>query len=339
MNYEKIAESVQEGISSRRVVAGMVQVPPAMVEEIYRWAAANVASNNIISLLSYKKNMILTYGDLTPKGIQDTWDFIEREGNPENIDKERFFKTRNERRKDYENDLDIVDKDIKKAKKVVSLYPVKKGRWKSKRKVFRANLDGWKYKSLLDKASPDKVSMADEVFGKISVTIANNGLRGNSAGVWNANTNSLRISTFMSNVDRLRDLRDVIEHELIHWAQSYLGILNMPSKFGLPGRKERTPEFNQNMKARGKLLRKLKDMGLTGDAVHDMDDSEFYTELHDAYLRIKRRLIIDMRDNKDVFNEMVGANGDPKDKYLSTLKRGSRAKWQKAVKELAKAVL
>jgi len=337
MNYRKIASRVaREIVSARRVVAGMVQPPPAMVEDIYRWSAASVAVNTLLVTMNYRKNIEAALSILDSKGIEKDWDFIVRNGNPESIDRDEFFKEQIYQRKQYERRAREADEDIKQSRKVLKLYPrLSLKRWDRKKKSFKVDLKGWRYSGLLKEAEEKYLKAADFLFGVVKVELAEGNLQGNAKAYWKSSSSILRIQTG-------GDLKNIIEHELVHWAQAYMNIALQTRDFGRPPKKMRTPEYGQNIKAPVELKRKMKQVGLKEEDIHDLDDVEFYTELIgvvDMFKQYRKKPSMKSMSDVDIFKDIVGQDGEAESIFFQRLQRGSRAKWQKAVKELAKAVL
>ena len=142
------------------------------------------------------------------------------------------------------------------------------------------------------------------------------------------------------------NMKQSIEHELVHWAQAFLKIA-LESEFGLPSKKIRTPEVDQDMETSVRrmtrwtdkqmaLFKELKRKGIRPDQFHDLDDVEFFAELNGAYERLEQALAnsVDNLHERELFDKFV-----QEDKFLGALKAGSRGKWQRAVKELARVLL
>lgn len=326
MNYEKIANRIQESVSARRIVSGMLDPPPAMVEDIYEWANAKTLINKIKS----GRGRLL--------GLQTVIDsMLEGIDRNEKLGDFDAAETTKRRLKDYEEDLERAKKDDSKLVKELNGYKgrIVKKPWKRVAKKFKVDMRGWKYLKLIEeKAEEKRISYADSLFGVIKVELVEGDLRGNAKAYWDMSVPVLRVQT--GGV-----LKTTIKHELRHWVQSYMSIA-LQTEFGKPSKSIQTPEFKQNMKLPSNLRQKMKQLGLKKEDIHDLDDVEFYTELADAvelfYLTKKQPGMKRVTDRK-VFDHLVGRSGDAASKFFKRLQRGSKAKWQKAVKELAKAVL
>lgn len=338
MDFDRIAQSIQYGELARRVVAGMFEAPPSMVDDIYRWSKAQLASNIILRESNYRKNIQTALSQLSPEDIQKDWDFIIEHGNPENIDKDKFWKGQEQQRERYEGMAREAEEEIAQARKDIKLDPkvrIKATPWKRVKRKFKVNTRGWKYQKLLKDADPKRISYADTLFGVITVELVEGDLRGNAGAYWQSDTATLRVSVTLG-----RNLYQSIKHELRHWAQAYMRIALQAEGFGKPSRKIRTPDISQH--TRGIKMKNLRQMGITEDDIHDLDDVEFYTELADSVDVFRKRVkdpIWEQYSPRENFNKMVGLKDEPNNPFFKTLKKHSRGKWQKAVKELAKAVL
>jgi hypothetical protein len=96
-------------------------------------------------------------------------------------------------------------------------------------------------------------------------------------------------------------LRKNLQHELRHFAQSYLNYVLKGTSFGqqgLPSKKIRTPQYSQAYDPDNpnrpsdyeEVYQKLRSRGINPEKVnwHDLDDVEFYTVLPDAIDEFKR---------------------------------------------------
>lgn len=184
--------------------------------------------------------------------------------------------------------------------------------------------------------------------------------------------------------ENIEALRTSVRHELQHFAQSYLAFTlgRDPLDFkqnapGTPGRKQRTPLFQQRLSPRHpshdvsapeiqKALQKLRQQGIDPRQVdfHNLDDLEFYTNLADSVAEFKNLLKRAPSGGsvKAAIKSFVGAmenpyweGGAPEEiqavggpdfirrfkvaPFFLSLKRYAPQKWKKAVSELTKAVL
>jgi hypothetical protein len=122
---------------------------------------------------------------------------------------------------------------------------------------------------------------------------------------------------------------------------------------GQPSKKIRTPTIRQHMKNKGyplldeqkEVIQRLKGYGLNvSNAIHHLDDIEFYTDLADEIDRYREESLdmVNRTPEDEALRLRYFVQGDrgkpPKSHFFKTLMKSSRPKWQKAVKEFYKAV-
>jgi len=311
--------------------AGIIQPPPAMVDEMSRWSKAKIGVNKVLDAQGVIQNLQM---------LIDANRQRKDEGGDEESRKqsERWMS-------EYVEDIERQKERIKRWIPHIKSYPgvrIDRKKWRRTSKKFKADLKGWRYLPRVKQATPERRQYADKLFGVVTVELVEGDIQGNAKAYWKSGSSVLRISVGMND-----DLHDIFKHELRHWAQSYMNvIIGKNEAFGRPSRKIRTPDINQW--ARGEAARILKNHGIKPDEFHSLDDVEFYTDLADAIIDFEKKakhvvsLEPDFPDERAFFDEFVGM-GRHGDEYMNhffkALKRHSRGKWQKAVKELAKAVL
>jgi len=303
----------------------MIQPPPKMVDQIYRWARAQMAAGRAVGDM----NTI----EATKQDIQRHVQLL-KEAYQNNDEEAIEYET--DRLVTLEGYLKHDEDKLEETLKEVKLFPrVRVKRWNRVKRLFKVDMRGWKYQSLLRNAEQKNIDYANELWGKITVELVKGDINRKAKAYWRASTATLRIKTG-------GDLRHVIEHELVHWAQSYLNIALWIKGFGRPSKKIQTPEYEQHMKVPAQLSRKLGEMGLEEGAIHDLDDVEFYTELGDAYdhfLGLIKEPALAGISTAEVLKRYVGFKGKPQNLFFQRLKSGAPDKWKKAVKEITKAVL
>jgi hypothetical protein len=134
------------------------------------------------------------------------------------------------------------------------------------------------------------------------------------------------------------DAHKTLEHELRHLAQSYLGYLKgVVGKTGLPPPAIREPGVSTHgipMSPAGK--RKPKQIE------HPLRDIEFQTDVGnaiDAYKRLVK--VVPVREHGALFDAFTGRSTNNKygtNEFFATWKAKNKAKWQRAVVELYKAL-
>jgi hypothetical protein len=271
----------------RHIIAGIVEPPPLLVAEIYDWARGYLAVNEILGnkkWLQHLRETLVEYKD----------------------DDDSPLSEKN------------LNRDIEKAKQIIqdALVVIKETKppikaWRKVTKKFKVTplLVGWKYEHLA----------GTELFDTITVELIN-GI-GNFAGEWDRTKSKLKLTTGLRN-DPER-LHQTLSHELVHWAQYYLG----KTTFGKPPKRMRDPDISQRQK---------------GEGFHSRDDTEFYPELLDLVRNIKKQLQeLGSQNNKNlVIRSLLGVGevvpGFKPSKFVLDLKAGSPRKWQKMVGEVYK---
>jgi len=205
--------------------------------------------------------------------------------------------------------------------------------------------------------------------------------RAKNQGAWSDEKNTLYLP-----IDRMpaKDWRRTLSHELRHMGQSLMqralgiphrapaegGRKKTPAGPGLPSRRMMDPEIQQQYGHLGdtpaeaqRLVKRLKEQGITQTKFHSLDDMEFYTLLADAVETFKdeqKKKKWDARDTQTALRLYSGTLETPKknadwDKIdpnrkirhsemrkandaLQTWKDHNSEKWKKATKELVKAV-
>lgn len=211
------------------------------------------------------------------------------------------------------------------------------------------NLAGWKYQDLVERGRDFKELRRK--FGKLWVRLL-------PSSEWDETISGEYSEGILSvYIDRkwgfdLNEIKDTIEHELIHYAQDILQSATGSEGAGLPSSSIRQPGVTQHLDRGDPLVKKLRKEGITPSLFHDLDDVEFYTELNKA-VREVRRVISDVElENEgeqsadkrtEAFKILVGL-GRRKGyirpiPFMVRLRKGAPGKWKKAVKELARELL
>lgn len=193
------------------------------------------------------------------------------------------------------------------------------------------------------------------------------------SGHWQAASRTLTVTmphTLSSY--HLQPVSQTIQHELVHFAQTYLSEMVKgiePTRAGLPSRRIRTPEyrqeyspshpnFNQNSPDVQRLVQQLRQKGLDIRQVdfHSLDDVEFYSKLGDDIAQFKRleqhnspmsrkevnlavRAFVDAQVRPETDRDYAIISAFKPSSFFKALHKRARGKWQKAVAELTKAVL
>jgi len=308
-----------------RVVSGMIEPPPRMVDQIYRWTKAKMAAGQVASRQAQVES---TKIDIARH------EKLLKEAHQKNDEEEiEYEMDRLQLLKKY---LAIDEAKLKEKIEEARAFPrVRIKRWNRAARKFKVDTRGWKYAPLLKKADPKRVQYAESLWGVIKVELVKGNIDTKAKAYWKASSATLRIQTG-------GDLKYVIKHELVHWAQSYMNVALWIKDFGRPPKDVRTPEFKQRMEVPADLAAKLKRMGIAEPDIHDLDDVEFYSELADTvglFHHAMKQPGVKGMSPREVFDQMVGAHGEASNTFFRRLQKGSKAKWKKAVGEFAKAVL
>jgi hypothetical protein len=205
-----------------------------------------------------------------------------------------------------------------------------------KNQLFRLEDKDWKYSN---------TKLNDDNF---IVEIKNNPVRG-FGGFWKDHilTLNLKIPTVEELIkqDHLFDIfmykvAQVIGHELVHMVQYYV----KKDDFGLPSKSIRSKRDPSGHK-----------LGPTGEPTkhrkikHSLRDIEFYPRIYDQIYTLKNFLDIYSKypesikpDTKSVIKSFIGATRKsklPVSEFFTDLKKHSKEKWKKAVKELVSQLM
>lgn len=326
MNEKKIASRVYEDAIARRVVGGLFQAPPKMLDEIHRWVMARLAGAELA-----EKEEKIKRGYYNPDAV------------------ERFER-----------------EELPALKKVLADYPgIRRKDFKRAKKEFKLDLRGWKYLSKL-KGDKKHLDWITSLYNPITVVLQKSKVkagRRDAGGVWQHDKKQIRIDARWSGLRSSHWMRSILDHELQHMAQdlmeSLLGHEGSPGTFG-GGKWEKEMPDDTSEKIRP-------------SEEHALETQEFYPNLSSSIYRLedffrknpklskKARLIAikhvadalgypipeqlyskipeegtPLRELYDVkFGEMYRTP----DRKFTTLKKHHRKKWQKAVRELTKALL
>jgi hypothetical protein len=202
-------------------------------------------------------------------------------------------------------------------------------------KPFKINLTGWKYAHIIDKVYQDTIDLANSYYGIITVSLTESP-NGQNA-FWLGAESTISMGIDLSNEDVIDDAAETLRHEIIHWAQTYLGMMTGSMEFGMPPSNMRTPGFIQSPTEEEKAS---QGMDVVSDGIfHSLDDSEFHPTLTQIISWIKKELKPISKDKrKDVLNSILGIGPTVKkhDEYnfLASLKEYSPEKWRRAVNEI-----
>lgn len=212
----------------------------------------------------------------------------------------------------------------------------------SVKKEFKIDTENWKYKNLMK----DKQSWwysKDTILVKVSKADSLKGVWSGSRG-----TMVINVSTYASD----DSIRSIVEHELIHWVQDFLGSGYGVSSFGQPKKDIRTPDIDQHATRTGRYKSNYLSMKLSNiplSAKHSLDDIEFETDLLSAIRDFESEVKKAPKENhKKLFRIFVGLDEKPDVKdpiftnvgtyfevnsFFNNLKKYSLPKWREAVKK------
>jgi len=245
------------------LMGGLFQPPPLMVVEISQWMNGQIAADRIAIL---------------QRNIEAT-------------------------RKVYEDDIEQVQKQLDEYQEEIkewmsylrqSKRKPKIRQWSRVKRKFSLNFKAWRYFDTI-KNGP-KYQIAMNWFDPLTVELVNGDLRSGAAN-YNPQKNIIHVSIPLK-IDELsstlEDLKQILRHELLHFAQAFMKIaLETKTIPGEPSKKIKTPEVRQKLMRvktpeAQKLVRRLKRQGITPDAFHSLDDIEFYTDLADTVESFRR---------------------------------------------------
>lgn len=343
----------REAQIARKVVSGLFEPPPKMVQDISSW---------VVGVLAYGAKMRLEWKIKDYQGHKDWTGF-----DPKNMKKIPGFVNLGDldylEKMSVEEFISRMKSDADRLSGYISAssIPVKLvvKNWK---KAFRIDLTGWKYLPKFESASPENRKKAKEVFPSVLVEIDMRENERNASAAWFRNQRRLVVY-----VDRdfhgarlIDDAADVITeitrsvaHELRHFCQDYLRLLvGAYDSAGYPSSDIRNPDVDQNLSRERKTvldsvqkkIDKLKQVGITPDIFHDLDDAEFYTELAGVIEMIPKDIAASTHEDKRaVLLSLMDAGpkikGAPPYKFMKSLHKFAPGKWQKAVSEIVKMVL
>jgi hypothetical protein len=285
---------------ARCLTGGLFEPPPVMVRDITKWA------------LKEKKRFKAedafdVWQDRLKKSLEDIEIEKTKIKNFEN--KIKSGESKWQRRLDIARDNLEDELDHYQNLKRNKPKRVGKSRY-SVTEYFPIDLKGWKYTDVGDFSFYDgrrsiKVTLYNEYSKEKS---GNFDMRTWHMGVWTLGRSD-------------GEVKRTVKHELTHFAQSLLeDIVGTP--VGRPSKKIQTPTIKQKP---GEI-----------NHLHSLDDIEFYTKLQgsiDYFLEIHRG-----QSSQSDIKRFVGLTGNNADKFFSDLKRHSRPKWHKAIKEFYKEV-
>lgn len=223
-------------------------------------------------------------------------------------------------------------------KKMLQPFAKKKPKRRSwARKKFPLDLTGWKYLAGLDKEE-FWANLARSSFDRIQVTLTFKQKKGWD-GLWQDMTYDLTlVAPSFPGIDvgkiknALAGIKDTLEHELVHMAQTIIERgKRLKEEAGLPSKGLREEGIGPSGFIRDPKLR--KERGRERDP-HELHDVEFYTRLNDTVRRYERLAPkIPVAKRGEFFQQFI-----EKDHWLKALRRSAPRKYGKAVSELRKAV-
>lgn len=323
-------------VASRYMQAGLLDVPPKVVDDVYQWCMERLCSEWLEHELPYKREQIR-------RKLESA------EGWQRDFQENRLI------------NLKLVEREAKKWGRAGASFGGRQGNtWRG---YIDTDFSGWRYASEIRTRTgktPDELAKEmrkDRFF----LTLMGNQ---NLDGKWIPSTShrgwSMEIRTNFDPHDlktwrsRTQELRKVIAHETGHLAQSYLDLflnLGTPGEdvptSGLPGSDLAEPGYDP-------LGNKLTLYGnpiseMSGREEHALREVEFYTRLRDDvedFVRMAKRIpksawrealrvwvAADERSYSDPLRFMVP--GEPSrdvrnSDFFKTIKQ-NRRKWQKAV--------
>lgn len=260
-------------------VAGTIEPPPVMAKAIGDWATAMYAAHSFVVAAEYiehLKSLVPFYQEQIDNPVDP-----KLSDDPSQVPTESQLK---EKIDELHNEIMRQVVKLKTSKEKMGLYPgVKPGKWVRVSKKFKVDTTGWRYEQRLKEADPKHVAQANKLFGEIRVEMTMRDLRGDAQAVWQASKSLIRVSIGMKEGFVIS-----IEHELMHWAQSYLNVALWVEGFGRPSKSIRTPDTVQHPSS--ELKKELVKKGIEPDDFHSLDDVEFYPDLTGEILLFKKLL-------------------------------------------------
>lgn len=324
---------------SRELTGGSLATPPATVKEIDEWIKSAVAAKRLFNEQKYLKEDQVQL-DRIDAGIASLHKEVKDDAWEEDMD---YLKNRRE----VENSSVEESKSKIKDLKLISKN-VKPRDWRNVKKDFVVDMSGWRYSKLYRNADRSHQKYAMESYGTITVLLK--ARSGSSRGSWSPGSSTLMIEAGSF------DVLGTIEHEMRHWAQSFLSILT-GKKVGLPSKKLINPEISQHglsyldsqdFKTKNNVddlkgwkrrkMRQLKRLNVTRSDFHSLDDVEFYPIIGDVVRRMENILSekpeLGRGERNDLLRDFLKADGE-----LNEIKKFSKPKWMKMVKEILKQVM
>jgi hypothetical protein len=238
---------------------GMLQAPPALLAEILEWATSQVAAKEVVSCLNSVRNF--------EERVKETQEWLaQRQDQLDREDYSKLSRDSLERRiEDFKRDIEsyqaMADDWRVKAedkKKEVTYPRVRIRMWKRAAKDFpvEKHLKGWRYLKRIEQAKRDDKYDEDRAkeYSTIRVTLVRGNIKSSGSAYWK-NSGSMIIKIG-------RGWKDSVEHELRHFAQTYMNAVIIglssygTSSFGRPSWDIRTPEISQHDKTLREVSRK-----------------------------------------------------------------------------------
>lgn len=316
---KELCSIARELVAGQQVLGGILEPPPAMVHAVFQWIVAVVSADYAMQCQYYIDGFDREIAKID-KRLKGT-----------TSERERVI-LQNKRQENVTS-KEKYERDLAKCVNLAANEGIKPRRLTKTSRTFYADLSGWKYERLLDRATVLGRQQADDFFGKFTVTLKKSANDyGTGSGYWNPFQSLILLNTGTEILGNLK-------HELAHWAQSYMSTALRAEGFGKPSDNISTPDIRQNIGRKDKeTIRKLRDRGIEPEAFHSLDDIEFYTDLLSAvetfeWWHGERKEQHSLREDFQLFID----DSEEVCTFFTDLKAVPE-KWRKAVKEFAKAI-
>jgi hypothetical protein len=210
--------------------------------------------------------------------------------------------------------------------------------WRSLLKKFDADVGGWKYVDTIIRAPADSKAEANRLYGKITIQMVMTS--SDIMGKWFPDKSAIVIWVDPRDEEMIPRAAEILEHELIHWAQWYMNAILGGEKFGMPPKDMRNPDIEQSPSYEKKRELRMEDAGES--AFHSLDDYEFQPQGAMVISWIRERLErIDAVDRREALAAMLAVTDSHKYfamPFVASLKKYSPGKWRRFVNEALTAL-